>query len=150
MFGYQLTRSSGYKKPRIQRGRGDSSGRGNYSGRWLKGQWSRSGASMRSSFEWGQTPLVQRLPKLRWFKRHFKLQTTYQAVNLAALERDPRVEAGATISFENLVIRWYAHKNDMVKILGNGDLTKKLSFTGIHAFSATAKEKILAVGGETA
>ncbi len=150
MFGYQLTRSSGYKKPRIQRGRWDSSGRGNYSGRGLKGQGSRAGASMRSSFEGGQTPLIQRLPKLRGFKRHFKLQTVFQPVNLAALERDVRVESGATITFENLVVRGYAHKNDKVKVLGNGDLSKKLSFDGIHAFSATAKEKIEAAGGSIA
>ncbi len=150
MFGYQLTRSSGYKKPRIQRGRWDSSGRGNYSGRGLKGQGSRTGTSMRASFEGGQTPLIQRLPKLRGFKRHFKLQTVFQPVNLAALERDVRVESGATITFENLVVRGYAHKNDKVKVLGNGDLSKKLSFDGIHAFSATAKEKIEAAGGSIA
>lgn len=105
---------------------------------------------MRASFEGGQTPLIQRLPKLRGFKRHFKLQTVFQPVNLAALERDVRVESGATITFENLVVRGYAHKNDKVKVLGNGDLSKKLSFDGIHAFSATAKEKIEAAGGSIA
>lgn len=74
---------------------------------------------MRSSFEGGQTPLIQRLPKLRGFKRHFKLLTKYQPVNLSALEADVRVENGMTITLENLVVRGYAHKNDMVKILGN-------------------------------
>ncbi len=150
MFGYQLTRSPWYKKPRIQRGRWDSSGRGNYSGRGLKGQGSRTGTSMRSSFEGGQTPLIQRLPKLRGFKRHFKLLTKYQPVNLSALEADVRVENGMTITLENLVVRGYAHKNDMVKILGNWDISKKLSFSGIHKFSTTAQEKITAAGGSIA
>lgn len=150
MFGYQLTRSPWYKKPRIQRGRWDSSGRGNYSGRGLKGQGSRTGTSMRSSFEGGQTPLIQRLPKLRGFKRHFKLLTKYQPVNLSALEADVRVENGMTITLENLIVRGYAHKNDMVKILGNWDISKKLSFSGIHKFSTTAQEKITAAGGSIA
>lgn len=150
MFGYQLTRSPWYKKSRIQRGRWDSSGRGNYSGRGLKGQGSRTGTSMRSSFEGGQTPLIQRLPKLRGFKRHFKLLTKYQPVNLSALEADVRVENGMTITLENLVVRGYAHKNDMVKILGNWDISKKLSFSGIHKFSTTAQEKITAAGGSIA
>ncbi len=150
MFGYQLTRSPWYKKARIQRGRGDSSGRGNYSGRGLKGQGSRTGTSMRSSFEGGQTPLVQRLPKLRGFKRHFKLLTVYQPVNTSALEADVRIETGSVVTFDNLVLRGYAHKNDKVKILGNGDLTKKLTFSGIHKFSATAEAKITEAGGSIA
>jgi len=150
MFGYQLSKTPGYKKPRIQRGRGDSSGRGNYSGRGLKGQGSRSGSSMRPYFEGGQTPLTQRLPKLRGFKRHFKLVQSYQGVNVSSLEKDTRIETGSVVTFDNLVIMGYAHKNDSVKILGNGELTKKLTFQGIAAFSASAKEKIEAAGGSIA
>lgn len=150
MFAYQLTRTPWYKKPRIQRGRGDSSGRGNYSGRGLKGQGSRSGSSMRASFEWGQTPLVQRLPKLRGFKRHFKLVKTYQPVNIAALEKDDRIKDGATITPEILVEMGYVRKNCEIKLLGSGDLKKKLSFSGIHGFSKTAKEKIESAGGTIA
>lgn len=147
MFAYQLTRTPWYKKPRIQRGRGDSSGRGNYSGRGLKWQGSRTGSSFRASFEWGQTPLVQRLPKLRGFKRYFKLQKVYQPVNLAALENDDRVTSGATINPEQLATWGFVRKNSAVKILGNGELTKKLTFTGIAQFSKVAEEKIQAAGG---
>lgn len=150
MQAFQLTRTPWYKKPRIQRGRGDSSGRGNYSGRGLKGQGARAGASMRGSFEWGQTPLVQRLPKLRGFKRHFKLLNIYQPVNIAALEKDERITAGAVITPELLVSLGLVRKNTQVKVLGNGELTKKLSFSGITAFSATAKEKIEKAGGSIA
>lgn len=150
MFGYELIKSPGYKKPKNQRGRGDSSGRGNYSGRGMKGQGSRSGSSMKAYFEGGQTPLVQRLPKLRGFKRNFKLMTTYQALNVASLEKDERIVAGSVVTKDALVIMGYAHKNDEIKILGNGELTKKLSFEGISAFSASAKEKIEAAGGSIA
>jgi large subunit ribosomal protein L15 len=150
MFGYELIKSPGYKKPKNQRGRGDSSGRGNYSGRGMKGQGSRSGSSMKAYFEGGQTPLTQRLPKLRGFKRNFKLVTTYQAVNVASFEKDERFVSGSVITKDNLVILGYAHKNDTIKVLGNGDLTKKFTFEGIAAFSASAQAKIEAAGGSIA
>lgn len=150
MFGYQLKKTPWYKKPRIQRGRGDSSGRGNTSGRGNKGEGARAGASVHPNFEGWQTPLVQRLPKLRGFKRHFKLVTKYQGVNVSTLDRDTRVENGATITTEQLVIRGYARKKDAVKILGNGELSKKLTFSGIAAFTASAKEKIASAGGTIA
>lgn len=150
MFGYQLKKTPWYKKPRIQRGRWDSSGRGNYSGRGLKGQWQRAGNSVHPAFEGGQTPLIQRLPKLRGFKRHFKLQTVYQPINVATLDHDERIESGTTITHEVLVSLGYVHKNDTVKILGNGEISKKLSFDGITMFSASAKEKIVAAGGSIA
>lgn len=150
MFGYQLIKTPWYKKPRIQRGRGDSSGRGNTSGRGNKGQGQRAGNSVNPIFEGWQTPLVQRLPKLRGFKRYFKLQDKFQAVNLSSLQRDERVADGSIVTSEQLVIRGYAHKNDTVKILGHGDFSKKLSFSGISAFSTSAKEKIAAAGGSIA
>ena len=150
MFGYQLVKTPWYKKPRIQRGRGDSSGRGNTSGRGNKGEGSRAGASVHPNFEGWQTPLVQRLPKLRGFKRHFKLVNKFQAVNVGSLDKDVRVESGSTITLEQLVIRGYASKNDSVKILGNGELSKKLTFSGITAFTASAKEKIATAGGSIA
>jgi large subunit ribosomal protein L15 len=150
MFGYELIKTPGYKKPQIQRGRGNSSGRGNYSGRGLKGQGSRAGSSTSPYFEGGQTPLVQRLPKLRGFKRHFKLMDTWHPINLATLEKDERIHAGAIISHVSLMELGLAGKKDQVKILGTGELTKKLSFEGITHFSASAKKKIEAVGGSIA
>ena len=74
----------------------------------------------------------------------------YQGVNVTVLENDTRVENGATITTEQLVLRGYAHKNASVKILGHGELTKKLSFSGVAAFTASAKEKIEAAGGKIA
>jgi large subunit ribosomal protein L15 len=147
MFGYELVKTPGYKKSQIQRGRGNGSGRGNYSGRGLKGQGSRAGASTKPNFEGGQTPLTQRLPKLRGFKRHFKLMETFHPINLATLEKDDRIVAGSTISHPVLMELGYAGKKDDIKILGTGELTKKLSFEGIAHFSAPAKTKIEAVGG---
>jgi large subunit ribosomal protein L15 len=94
--------------------------------------------------------LTQRLPKLRGLKRFFKLQDKYQALNLASIQRDERFTDGSTVTHENLVIRGYTDKNDKVKILGNGEFTKKLSFTNEFVFSATAKEKITAAGGSIA
>lgn len=94
--------------------------------------------------------MVQRLPKLRGFKRHFKLLNIYQPVNIAALEKDERITAGAIITPELLVSLGLVRKNTQVKVLGNGELTKKLSFSGITAFSETAKEKIEKAGGSIA
>lgn len=150
MFGYQLTRTPGYKKPKMQVGRWDSSGRGNTSGRGNKGEGQRSGTTVRPNFEGWQTPLVQRLPKLRGFKRHFKLVNKFQGVNVGTLDRDDRIENGSTITLEQLVILGYAHKKDSVKILGNGELSKSLTFSGISAFTASAKEKIEKAGGNIA
>ena len=150
MFGYELIKTPWYKRPRIQVGRGNSSGKGNYSGKGHKGQNARSGKGTRANFEGWQTPLTQRLPKLRGFKRYFKLVTTYQALNLSSIQRDERFTDGSTITHENLTIRGYANKNDKVKILGNGDFSKKVSFSSEFVFSATAKEKIAAAGGSIA
>jgi large subunit ribosomal protein L15 len=66
---------------------------------------------------------------------------------VGTLDRDDRVENGATITLEQLVIWGYAHKNDSVKILGNGELSKKIIFSGISAYTASAKEKIEKAGG---
>ena len=145
MFGYTLKRSKGIKEPRIQRGRGDSSGRGNTSGRGNKGEGQRAGAGMPAWFEGGQTPLVQRLPKMRGFKRHFKLIDKYAAVNLSSLESHASISGDVTK--ESLIAAGLLKKGEKVKILGNGDLTKKLSFSGMDAVSKSAQEKIEKAGG---
>src|SRR5258708_26753314 len=122
-------------------GRGPGSGHGKTAGRGEKGQKSRSGYSRMLGFEGGQMPLHRRLPK-RGFTNIFK--TDHAVVNLADLER---FESGATVDEAALrkagVIKG---RNDGVKVLGNGKLTKKLT---VHAakFSATARKQIEAAGG---
>ena len=147
MFGYTLKRSKGLKDPRIQRGRGDSSGRGNTSGRGNKGEGQRAGAGMPAWFEGGQTPLVQRLPKMRGFKRHFKLIDKYTPVNLSSLENHADIKG--EITKEVLINAGLLNKGEKVKILGNGELTKKLTFTGMDAISKSAQEKIEKAGGSS-
>ena len=139
------------RKDRKRIGRGLGSGKGRYSGRGLKGQKSRSGShKMRPGFEGGQNPLYMRLGKLRG--QHSKdampvgpHRTSTAPVNVAALE--DRFDAGGEVTPESLVEKGVLKNTRTdVKILGNGELTKKLSVTA-HAVSATAREKIEAAGG---
>ena len=74
----------------------------------------------------------------------------YQGINVGTLENDTRIAAGSTVTKDELVVMGYAHKNDTIKILGNGELSKKLSFSGISVFTASAKAKIEAAGGSIA
>ncbi|MBE5871661.1 MAG: 50S ribosomal protein L15 [Lachnospiraceae bacterium] len=124
----------------FRRGRGHGSGNGKTAGKGHKGQKARSGAP-RIGFEGGQMPLYRRIPK-RGFKNRNSLEIV--AINLSALER---FEDGTTVDVEKLlesgVIK---NPRDGVKILGNGELTKKLDVK-VNAFSASAKEKIEALGG---
>jgi large subunit ribosomal protein L15 len=139
------------RKDRKRIGRGLGSGKGRYSGRGLKGQKSRSGShKMRPGFEGGQNPLYMRLGKLRgqYSKDAMPVgphRTSTAPVNVAALEE--RFDAGGEVTPESLVEKGVLKNTRTdVKILGNGDLTKKLSVTA-HAVSATAREKIEAAGG---
>ncbi|MBR1692352.1 MAG: 50S ribosomal protein L15 [Lachnospiraceae bacterium] len=124
----------------FRRGRGHGSGNGKTAGKGHKGQKARSGAP-RIGFEGGQMPLYRRIPK-----RGFKNINTKEivAINVSALER---FEDGAVVDVEALleagVIK---NPKDGVKVLGNGELTKKLSVK-VNAVSASAKEKIEALGG---
>jgi len=139
------------RRARKRIGRGQGSGKGRYSGRGLKGQKSRSGShKMRPGFEGGQNPIYMRLGKLRgqYSKDAMPVgphRTSTAPVNVAALEE--RFDAGAEVTPESLVEKGVLKntKTD-VKILGNGDLTKKLAVTA-HAVSASAREKIEAAGG---
>jgi large subunit ribosomal protein L15 len=138
------------RKNRKRVGRGLGSGKGRYSGRGLKGQKSRSGShKMRAGFEGGQNPLYMRLGKLRGGSADAMPvgphRTSTAPVNVAMLEE--RFDAGAEVTPESLVEKGVLKntKTD-VKILGNGDLKKKLSITA-HAVSASAREKIEAAGG---
>src|SRR5881398_1229368 len=138
------------RKDRKRIGRGLGSGKGRYSGRGLKGQKSRSGShKMRAGFEGGQNPLYMRLGKQRGGSADAMAvgphRTSTAPVNVATLEE--RFDAGADVTPETLVEKGVLKntKTD-VKILGNGDLKKKLSVT-VHAVSASAREKIEAAGG---
>jgi large subunit ribosomal protein L15 len=149
MLLHELKRSKWYNKPGKRLGRGNASWKWNYCGRWIKWQLARSGGWMPAWFEWGQTPLTQRLPKLRGFKKFYKLVKTYAVVNLWKLNEDERIKDGAIIDKKVLVDLWYIKKQDEpVKILAKGELSKKLIFQWIDAFSSKAKELIEKVGGE--
>ena len=125
----------------FSRGRGHGSGNGKTAGKGHKGQKARSGAP-RPGFEGGQMPLYRRIPK-----RGFKCRNSKEIVgiNLSALER---FEDGATVTVETLMEAGVVkNPRDGVKILGSGELTKKLTVQ-VDAFSASAKEKIEALGGK--
>ncbi len=139
------------RKDRKRVGRGLGSGKGRYSGRGIKGQKSRSGShAIRAGFEGGQMPLYMRTAKLRGNTSADAMpigpfRTDSQPVNLRDLEE--RFEAGADVTIEALKeAGLIASLRKDVKILGQGDLTKKLSVTA-HRFSASAREKIEAAGG---
>ena len=139
------------RKSRKRVGRGLGSGKGRYSGRGLKGQKSRSGShKMRAGFEGGQNPLYMRLGKQRGPYSRDAMpmgphRTSTQPVNVAALEE--RFDAGAEVTPESLVEKGLIRNTRIdVKLLGQGDLKKKLSIT-VHAASASAREKVEAAGG---
>ena len=125
----------------FRRGRGHASGNGKTAGKGHKGQKARSGAP-RPGFEGGQMPLYRRLPK-RGFKNRNSKEIV--AINLSDLEQ---FEDGAEVTVETLLDAGVIKKAlDGVKILGNGELTKKLNVS-VNAFPESAKEKIEALGGK--
>lgn len=124
----------------FRRGRGHGSGNGKTAGKGHKGQKARSGAP-RPGFEGGQMPLYRRIPKRGFHNRNTK---EIVALNLDVLER---FEDGATVSVDTLIETGIVkNPRDGVKILGRGELTKKLNVQ-VNAYSASAKEKIEALGG---
>lgn len=139
---HDLKPRPGAKHRRKRLGQGEASGHGKTSGRGGKGQTARSGSSIRIGFEGGQMPLIRRIPK-RGFNntRH---GTRYSPVNLEALNR---FDDGARVDEAALRTAGLANGQSAgVKILGDGELTKKLTVSA-HAFSASAKAKIEAKGG---
>ena len=125
--------------------RGEGSGKGGTSTRGHKGAKSRSGYSRKIGFEGGQMPLQRRVPKFG-FKNFNRKE--YTGINLDTLQN--LVDAGKlkdSVTVEDLVANRLAGKNDLVKILGRGELKAKLSIT-VHKFTASAKEAIEAAGGE--
>ncbi len=126
---------------RFRRGRGHGSGNGKTAGKGHKGQKARSG-SPRPGFEGGQMPLYRRIPKRGFTNRNSKEIIAINVDKLEVFDND------AVVTVEDLLERRIIRKTgDGVKILGNGDLTKKLTVQ-VNAFSASAKEKIEALGGK--
>ena len=138
----ELSPAEGSVRQAYRKGRGAGSGNGKTGGRGHKGQKARSGGKIRIGFEGGQMPLARRIPK-RGFNNIFA--KPLEAVNVSALEV---FEDGTVVDANVLLAKGILSKCQYgVKILGNGELTKKLTVKAA-AFSASAKEKIEAVGGK--
>lgn len=139
---HELKPNPGSVKNRKRLGRGTATGQGKTAGRGMNGQKSRSGGGVRPGFEGGQMPLYRRLPK-RGFTNIFG--TEYAEINIETLNR---FEDGTEITPEILKSEGILKKQlDGVKVLGNGDLTKKLTVKA-HKFSKSAAQKIEAAGGK--
>jgi len=132
------------QKARKRVGRGIGSGHGKTSGRGHKGAGSRSGTKRHFGFEGGQMPLMRRIAKRGFNNNQFAVKVA--EVNIAAL--DGAFDAGAEVTPELLVAKGLAKGQfDVIKILGNGALSKALTVSA-HKFSASAEQKILAAGGK--
>ena len=141
---HELKAVEGSTKARKRIGHGPGSGTGKTSGKGEKGQNARSGGGVRPGFEGGQLPLFRRLSK-RGFN-NYEIRTVYSTVNVSDLNR---FEDGTVVDLALLKEVGLIKKElDGVKVLGNGDLTKKLTVKA-NNFSKTAKEKIENIGGKT-
>ncbi|MBQ3195903.1 MAG: 50S ribosomal protein L15 [Clostridia bacterium] len=139
---HELSPAQGSAKSRYRKGRGPGSGNGKTAGRGHKGQNARSGGGVRPGFEGGQLPIYRRLPK-RGFNNHFAKE--YAIINVGRLNE---FDEGSVINVQTLLECGILNKAlDGLKVLGNGELTKKLTVEAA-IFSATAKEKIEAAGGK--
>ena len=138
----ELSPAAGSAKAAWRKGRGPGSGNGKTAGKGHKGQNARSGGGVRPGFEGGQLPLYRKLPK-RGFNNRFAVN--YATVNVSALNV---FEDGAVVDLEALLAKKIVRKElDGLKVLGNGELTKSLTVKAA-VFSASAKEKITAAGGQ--
>ncbi len=136
-----LKPAKGSKHANFRRGRGHGSGNGKTAGKGHKGQKARSGAP-RPGFEGGQMPLYRRIPKRGFTNRNSKEIIAFNVDKLEVFDND------SVVTIEELLDRRIIRKTgDGVKVLGNGELTKKLTVQ-VNAFSASAKEKIEALGGK--
>ena len=139
---HELSPAAGSKKDVKRIGRGAASGQGKTAGKGHKGQKARAGRGMQVGFEGGQMPLQRRIPK-RGFNNIFAKEIA--AVNVSALNV---FEDGTTVTIEALVNAGLVKKAlDGVKVLGNGELSKKLTVQ-VNAYSESAKQKIEAAGGK--
>ncbi|MBQ4574241.1 MAG: 50S ribosomal protein L15 [Clostridia bacterium] len=139
---HELSPAEGSAKAAWRKGRGPGSGNGKTAGKGHKGQNARSGGGVRPGFEGGQIPLYRKLPKRGFTNRFAK---TYAIVNVEALNA---FEDGSVIDLDTLLAKRIVRTaEDGLKVLGNGEITKKLTVKAA-VFSATAKEKIEAAGGK--
>lgn len=136
---HDLKPASGSKRKKMRVGRGEGS-KGKTSGRGTKGTGARK--NVHPAFEGGQMPLHMRLPKLRGFKNPFRVE--YQVVNLDKLEQ--RFPDGGKVTVDDLVDKNLVRKNQPVKVLGSGEVTKAFDLE-VDAWSASAQEKIEKAGG---
>jgi large subunit ribosomal protein L15 len=144
MLNHEITSIAGKHKARKRLGRGAGSGQGKTCGRGQKGAMSRAGAKRVSLFEGGQMPLFRRLPK-RGFS-NFEFATRYEIVNISQLER---FDDGEAVGAEQLSKAGLIDSiKSKIKILGDGELSKKLQVTA-NKFSKAAEQKITASGGTT-
>ena len=140
---HELSPVPGSTKERKRIGRGPASGQGKTAGKGHKGQKARAGRGMQIGFEGGQMPLQRRIPK-RGFNNIFRKE--FAVVNLASLEKV--FNDGDTVTIEALIANGLVKKTlDGVKVLGNGEISKKLTVQ-VNAYSETAKSKIEAAGGK--
>ena len=140
---HELKPAEGSAKAAWRKGRGAGSGNGKTAGKGHKGQNARSGGGVRPGFEGGQLPLYRKLPKRGFNNARFA--KVYAIVNVEALNV---FEDGAVVDLDALLAKKIVRKaNDGLKVLGNGELTKKVTVKAT-VFSATAKEKIEAAGGK--
>lgn len=141
---HELAPAAGSQKEHFRVGRGHGSGNGKTAGKGHKGQNARSGGGVRPGFEGGQMPLHRRLPK-RGFN-NYNFATKYAIVNLNDLQN--KFEDGAVVDTDALIASGLVNKQyDGVKVLGSGEISKKLTVKAA-AFSQSAKEKIEAAGGK--
>ncbi|MBU0766539.1 50S ribosomal protein L15 [Patescibacteria group bacterium] len=138
---HQLSPAKGSKKARKRKGRGSGSGNGTTAGKGTKGQRSRAGASRRFAFEGGQTPLLMRQPKLGGFRNPNRVE--FEVINLSDLEQLSAGSYDVAALKEAQLVR----AKNPIKILGRGEVTKKLELT-VHAASKTAIAAIEKAGGK--
>ena len=142
MLSYEITSVAGRHKARKRVGRGSGSGHGKTSTRGHKGSLSRAGSGTRPTYEGGSMPLFRRLPK-RGFN-NYQFATRYEIVNVWQLEK---FEDGAVVGVRQMVeAGLISSPRNKIKILGDGELSKKLDVTA-HRFSKTAQQKIVDCGG---
>jgi large subunit ribosomal protein L15 len=143
MYMHEITAIAGAYKKRKRVGRGKASGHGKTCGRGHKGDCSRSGFALPLTYEGGQMPLFRRLPKRGFNNANFT--TRYEVVNVSQLER--LFEDGAAVGVQELYVAGLLDSQaSRVKILGDGELTKKLNVSA-HKFSKSAEQKISGCGG---
>ncbi|NLO37209.1 MAG: 50S ribosomal protein L15 [Clostridiaceae bacterium] len=140
----ELSATPGARQTAYRKGRGPGSGNGKTAGRGHKGQNSRSGGGVRPGFEGGQMPLYRRLPKRGFNNKRFAVQ--YIEINVGDLDRFDEGMTLDALSMKQSGLITLPKVNDGIKILGNGELTKKLHVRA-NAFTASAKDKIEKAGG---